>query len=65
MDGPLTSDWLDYFSGVLDQKRTFHLDSSEQLPLTSNIRIVFETDELCNSSPSVVARSVRSRSCWF
>ena len=58
LDGPLNISWTEYFSSVLDHSKTLNIDNGDQLPLSSNVRLVFETDDLTGSSPAIVARTV-------
>jgi hypothetical protein len=60
MDGPLNASWADHFSSVLDHNRTLNIANGDQLPMSQNVKLLFETDDLSAASPAVVARSVCS-----
>ena len=58
MDGPLNVSWVDHFSSVLDDNKTLNIDNGDQLPLSQNVKVLFETDDLAEASPAIVARTV-------
>ena len=60
MDGPLNVSWVDHFSSVLDDNRVLNIDNGDQLPLSPNVKVLFETDELAEASPAIVARTVKA-----
>ncbi|XP_070190368.1 uncharacterized protein [Littorina saxatilis] len=57
LDGPLTPVWSDNFNSVLASDKTLHQLNGDKLFLSDNIMILFETDNLSDASPAVVARS--------
>ncbi|KAK6187606.1 hypothetical protein SNE40_005595 [Patella caerulea] len=57
LDGPLIPGWADNFNSVLAQEKVLHLKNGDKLFLSDNVILLFETDSLCDSSPSTIARS--------
>ncbi|KAI8520697.1 hypothetical protein Bbelb_004510 [Branchiostoma belcheri] len=57
LDGPLNAGWADNFSSVLDNDNTFHLPNGDRLPLSDNVRLLFETTELKFASPATISRA--------
>lgn len=55
-DGDVDPDWVETLNSVLDDNRILTLPNGEQIPLLSNTRIVFETDNLLHANPSTVSR---------
>eukprot|EP00002_Diphylleia_rotans_P028875 TRINITY_DN5840_c0_g1_i3.p1 TRINITY_DN5840_c0_g1~~TRINITY_DN5840_c0_g1_i3.p1 ORF type:complete len:4482 (-),score=987.95 TRINITY_DN5840_c0_g1_i3:157-13602(-) len=55
-DGPLDSTWIENLNTVLDDNRLLSLSSGERLPLTNNLRMLFESDSLTNASPTTITR---------
>lgn len=62
MDGPLASSWADYFTSALDSHKVMSLSNGEKLQLSSNMKLIFETGNLKDSSPSLLSRTV---SCFY
>jgi len=50
--------WADRLNSVLDGHKVLPLSNGERLQLTSNMRLIFETSELKNASPSLLSRTV-------
>ncbi|XP_055954873.1 dynein axonemal heavy chain 8-like [Patella vulgata] len=57
LDGPLIPGWADNFNSVLAAEKVLHLKNGDKLFLSDNVILLFETDSLCDSSPSTIARS--------
>ncbi|CAH1226669.1 DNAH5 [Branchiostoma lanceolatum] len=57
LDGPLNPGWADNFSSVLDNENTFHLPNGDRLPLSDNVRLLFETTDLQFASPATISRA--------
>ena len=58
LDGPLTPSWADNFTSVLDSNRVLQLLNGDKLYLSDNVKLLFETDNLSQASPAIVARAV-------
>ncbi|XP_042781926.1 dynein axonemal heavy chain 14 isoform X4 [Panthera leo] len=56
LDGPVDTFWVENLNSMLDDTRTLCLANSERIALTSNIRVIFETDSLSQASPATVSR---------
>ncbi len=52
----MDSIWVENLNSVLDDSRTLCLGNGERIKLKSNFRIVFELDNLGNTSPATVSR---------
>ncbi|XP_064629693.1 uncharacterized protein LOC135488785 isoform X2 [Lineus longissimus] len=57
LDGPLHAGWSDNFSSVLDAAKTLYLANGDRLLLSDNMKLLFETDSLVDSSPATVSRA--------
>ncbi len=56
-DGPLDPTWVEPLHSGLDDDRKLCLSNGDILLLNDYTKIVFETDELCNASPTTVSRA--------
>ena len=50
--------WADRFSSALDSHKVMALSNGEKLQLSSNMRLIFETANLKDASPSLLSRTV-------
>lgn len=55
-DGDIDPNWVENLNSVLDDTRLLTLPSGERIPLSPNIRILFEVDSLKYANPSTVSR---------
>lgn len=55
-DGDIDPEWAENLNSVLDDNRILTLPNGERLALPSNVRIVFEVDNLRAATPATVTR---------
>ena len=56
-DGDIDTLWIESMNTVMDDNKMLTLVSNERIPLTSEMRMVFEIDSLKNASPATVTRA--------
>lgn len=56
MDGPIDTYWIENINSVLDETRKLCLSNSSILTFTEYMIMLFEIQNLENSSPSIVSR---------
>lgn len=55
-DGDIDPEWAENLNSVLDDNKILTLPNGERLKLPSNVRIVFEVDNLNSATPATISR---------
>ena len=56
LDGPVDCLWVESLNSVLDDSRCFTVANGDRIPMTDRMKVVIETDDLKNASPTAVSR---------
>lgn len=56
LDAPLHQGWAEFLSSALDKGEYLNLLNGERLYLSEYVKLIFETDDLTDASPSTVSR---------
>lgn len=57
LDGDIDPEWIESLNTVMDDNKVLTLVSNDRIPLSAEMRLLFEIDNLRNATPATVSRA--------
>ena len=56
MDGDIDPEWIESLNTVMDDNKVLTLVSNDRIPMSKEMRMIFEISNLINATPATVSR---------